>query len=103
MPVTHFQMLSFLVLCKNWSSFPVVNTFVRDKRFASYVKVLDEIKRHTTGLHLGSAFGREALTVTTDFESALIKALKRVGGQFTDVTSTSAEHCGGLSIRMVCR
>ena len=78
-PVTHFQMLSFHVLCKNGSSFPVVRALLRDKRFASYVKVLDEIQRHASGLHLGSVFCRKALTVTTDFESALIKALKHVG------------------------
>ena len=78
-PVTHFQMLSFHVLCKNGSSFPVVHALLRDKSFASYVKVLDEIQRCATGLGLGPVFGRKALTVTTDFESALIKALKRVG------------------------
>ena len=78
-PVTHFQMLSFHVLCKNGSSFPVVHVLLKDKRFASYVKVLDEIQRYTTGLHLGPVFGRKELTVTTDFESAFIKALKHTG------------------------
>ena len=80
-PLAHFQMLSFHVLCKNGSSFPVVHVLLRDKRFASYVKVLDEIQRYATGLGLGPVFGRKTLTVTTDFESALIKALKRVGAK----------------------
>ena len=80
-PVTHFQMLSFHVLCKNGSSFPVVHALLRDKRFASYAKVLDEIQRHATGLDIGPVFCRNTLTVTTDFESALIKAMKRVGAK----------------------
>ena len=52
-PVTHFQMLSFHVLCKNGSSFPVVHALLKDKCFASYAKVLDEIQRYATGLNLG--------------------------------------------------
>ena len=78
-PITHFQMLSFHVLCKNGSSFPVVHALLKDKCFASYVKVLDEIQRYATGLDLGPVFDRKTLTVTTDFESALIKALKHAG------------------------
>ena len=80
-PVTHFQMLSFHVLCKNGSSFPVVHALLKDKCFASYVKALDVIKRYATGLHLGHMFDRKTLTVTTDFESALIKALKHAGAK----------------------
>ena len=101
-PITHFQVLSFNVLCKNGSSFPVVNALLIDKRFAASVKALDEIQRHATGLHLGSVFGRKTLTVTTDFESALIKALKRVGATITAVTSTSVKHCGGLFTCIGC-
>lgn len=74
-------MLSFHVLCKNGSSFPVVHALLKDKCFASYAKVLEEIQRYATGLSPGPVFGRKTLTVTTDFESALIKALKRVGAK----------------------
>ena len=78
-PVTHFQLLSFHVLCKNGQSFPVVHALLKDKRVATYVKTLDEIQRYATGLNLGPVFCRKAQTVTTVFESALIKAMKRVG------------------------
>ena len=55
-PVTHFQMLSFHVLCKSWSSFPVVHALLGDKRFASQSKVADEIQRCATGLGIGPGF-----------------------------------------------
>ena len=54
--VTHFQMLSFHVLCKSWSSFPVVHALLGDKRFASQSKVADEIQRCATGLGIGPGF-----------------------------------------------
>ena len=78
-PVTHFQLLSFHVLCKNGQSFPVVHALLKDKRFATYVKTLDEIQRYAAGLHLGPVFGRKTLTVTTDFANALVRTLKHVG------------------------
>ena len=77
-PITHHQLLTFHVLCKNGSSFPVIHVLLKDKSFATYRKVLCEIQRRADERGLGDVFGRQSLTITTDYENALIKALKRV-------------------------
>ena len=48
------------------------------KKYFSYIKVLHEIQQYATGKGLGDLFGRKDLTITTDYESALIRALRKV-------------------------
>ena len=75
--VMHFQMLSP-------TTFTRMSRFLRRLRHSQrqtlcvVLKVRDEMRRYATGLDLGPVFGRKALTDTTNFASALVKALKRV-------------------------
>ena len=99
-PITHHQLLSFHVLCKNGSSFPVIHALLKDESFHTCRKVLCEIRRQADELGLGDVFGRQSLTVTTDYENALIKALKCVNANIRGYFFHFAEQYGPLFIPM---
>ena len=64
---------------QNGSAFPVAHVLLKDKRFASYVAVLNAIQRYATERGLGDVFCRGSLKITVDYENALIKAFNHMG------------------------
>ena len=78
-PKTHYQLLTFHALCSNGSSFLIVHSLMSDKRYESYLVVLRQIEAKAQAVGIGSVFRRKDLVVSVDFESALIKALRKFG------------------------
>ena len=78
-PRTHYQLLTFHAVCTNGVSFPVIYALVTNKNYVTYKKVLAAIQRHADELQIGNVFSRDTLTVSVDFEAALIKAFVKIG------------------------
>ena len=49
-PATHYQMLTFHVMCRNGSSFPVIHAILKDKSCVSYTAVLNAVQHYATRL-----------------------------------------------------
>ena len=88
--------MTFHAVCTNGVSFPVVYALVSDKSYATYKTVLDAVQRHADTMGLGNVFARGTLTVSVDFEAALIKAFVNTGATVHGAISISVKPSGGM-------
>ena len=78
-PATHYQLLTFHAICSNGSSFPVLHALMTNKRYESYLVVLEQIEARARALNVRPVFRRRDVVVSVDFEGALIKAFRSLG------------------------
>ena len=78
-PTTHYQLLTFHAICSNGASFPIIHALMPNKRYESYLVVLEQIEARARALNVRPVFCRSDVVVSVDFEGALIKAFRSLG------------------------